>query len=286
MAMLVARLSLNNIRFLTHHPRRWASIEQTPLSERQWIWEISINILKQQNMVLSNPLLKQFSWHATYFQQWHVTIHVLDALRANPFIADADKVWQLVSDIYENSPEMVFDTKKPIHVAVGSLCLKAYSSRETALQNGNMCLPPTPKFIMELRQQREIAKAKRQARDAASRQPANLVRPSQANANDMSEGGNTSAIYSRDILESPIPQQSITSYQPNPAPSEDDLFWSTNGFYDTQVGNLNDVINIDEDFSTDDNAAQTITWEQWDAWLADSNLIPPLSSVPDLREST
>lgn len=71
MVMLIARFSLNIIQFLGHHPRRWASIEQTPPEERQRVWEISMKLLEQHSMVQSNPQLKGFAWHAPYFQQWH-----------------------------------------------------------------------------------------------------------------------------------------------------------------------------------------------------------------------
>ena len=55
MTMLTARASMNTIRFMTHHPRRWASIEQTPLAERQFVWDVSIKLLEQYNMLQSNP---------------------------------------------------------------------------------------------------------------------------------------------------------------------------------------------------------------------------------------
>lgn len=296
MTMLTARIAMNVVRFLTHHPRRWASIEQTPLSERQWVWEVSIKLLEQHNMVQSNPQLKQFAWHAAYFQQWHAFIHVLDTLRANPLIADAEKAWQLIGSIYENTQDMVFDTKKPIHVAVGNLCLKAYSDREAALQNENICPPPTPEFILQLRQQREVAKAKRQARDAKSSRPEDLVSHGQANARDIGPRPDAGVIYLSDTLESTYLQQSITSHPPSltatSGATEGDPFWFINGFDDSQVGNLDDVMNIDPDFmlaqdhSVEDNATQTITWEQWDAWLADSNVMRPLSSAWDLRAGT
>ena len=136
MTMLLARTAMNVIRFRTHHPRRWASIEQTPLSERQLVWEVSMKLLEQHIMVQSSPQLKRFAWHAAYFMQWHAFIHVLDTIRAMPLIADAEKAWSLVGSIYENNPNMVFDNKKPIHVAVSNLCLKAYSAREAVLQTG------------------------------------------------------------------------------------------------------------------------------------------------------
>lgn len=282
--MLVARFAMNVVRFLKHHPRRWASIEQTPLSERQWVWEISTKLLEQHNMLLSSPQLKQFAWHAAYFQQWHAFIHVLDTLRANPLIADAEKVWQVIGSIYENTPDMILDTRKPIHVAVGNLCLKAYSDREAALQNGDNS-PSTPEFILQLRQQREIAKAKRQARDTKSSRPEDLGSHPQTNTRDIdSKPGDLS-----NTLETMYLQQNTTSHPPSlteigGAP-ESDSFWFTNGFNDSQIGDLDDVMNMDLDFmlaqdsAMEDSATQIINWEQWDAWLADSNVIRPLSST-------
>lgn len=290
LSMLVTRFGMNVIRFLSHHPRGWASIEQTPLSERQWVWEVSIKLLEQHNMLLSNPQLKQFAWQAPYFQQWHAFIHVLDTLRSNPLIADSEKAWQLVGNIYENTPNMVIDTKRPIHVAVGNLCLKAWSDREAALQKRNMGPPPTPEFILQLHQQREVAKAKRRARDEKSAQIQDPISDGQANAREMGPRPDAGVIHLSDTLGSTYLQQSTPSDPPSltytGGTPEDDPFWFMNGFDDDQVGNLDDVMDMDPDFmlaqdhSVEDNATQPITWEQWDAWLAESNVIGPLSSAP------
>ena len=258
--MLMARAAMNTIRFLTHHPRRWASIKQTPLSERQWVWEVSIKLLEQHNMLQSNSLLKQFAWHAASVMQWHAFIHVLDTLRANPLVADAERAWGLIGSTYENNPAMVFNTRKRIHVAVGSLCLEAYRARATTLlQDSNMCPPPTPEFILRLRQQRELAKAKRQAQAAKSSQPDDpLIHPS-------------------DTPETTHPHQSVTSHYPSLVQTADsatdgDPFWFINGFDDIQVESVNDIM-LTQGRSMENVGSQTITWEQWDTWLAESNPI-------------
>ena len=289
LTMLIARFSMNVVRFLTHHPRKWASIEQTPLSERQWVWEISLKLLEQNNMLQSNPQLKQFSWHAPYFQQWHAFIHVLDTLHANPLTADAEKAWTLIRNKYTETPDMIFDTRKPIHVVVGNLCLKAYSDREAALQSADICPPPKPEFIVQLRHQREVAKAKRQARDAKSDRPKDLFSQGQGAAIPRPDN---STQYSNDASEGSSLQPSITPHSQTTSRTGDvmgdDPFWTINGFDDSQVGNLDDVMNMDldlflvQDDHVGDTFSQPITWEQWDAWLADSNLLPPLSSAGEL----
>ncbi|KAL8695779.1 MAG: hypothetical protein Q9224_003165 [Gallowayella concinna] len=287
--MVVARSAMNIVRFITHHPRQWASFEQTPLSERQWIWEISIKLLEQHDMMQSSPQLKQFAWHAAYYLPWHICIHVLDTLRANPLIPEAEKAWQAVRNTYGNNPNMISDTKKPINVAVGNLCLKAYGAREAALQDGNIRPPPTPEFISQLRQQREVAKAKRQARDAKSSQSGTPASDGQANARRMSPRPEAGDIYTDDTLETrPSTISDPPNYTQNGGAPESDPFWFLNGFEDSQVGDLNNVMDMDldsilaQDHTVEGNSTQAFNWKQWDAWLADSNVMRPSASAQDL----
>ena len=291
LTMLIARFSMNIVRFLTHHPRRWGSLDQTPDSERQFVWNITIKLLEQHSMMMSNPLLKCFSWHAPYYQQWHAIIHVLDSLRADPIMADAESAWQLISTIYENTPDMAFDMKKPIHAAVGSLCLKAWTDRETALRNKDLYLGPTPEFILQLRQQREAAKARKQARDAKSHRPKHLDSQTQSEIHDNGLGMDITVPFLSDTLESTNLQQNQIPMPPISnefgAAPEEIPFWLSNGFDDSQSGNWDGVVNMDwdiilaEDQNVQDNAPPPISWDQWDTWLADSNVMPPLSSTWD-----
>ncbi|KAL8708984.1 MAG: hypothetical protein Q9220_006192 [cf. Caloplaca sp. 1 TL-2023] len=289
LTMVLARHSVNVVRFLSHHPRRWASIEQMPPSERQWIWGVSIKLIEQYNMLMSNPQVKRYAWHAPYFMQWHAFIHILDTLRAQPLAADAEKTWQLIGTTYDNNPHLVFDTRKPIHVAVGNLCLKAYSAHETsAVRRGDGSPIPTPKFIAQLRQQREIAKAKRQARDAKRNRPDQDT--SHGQGLDQPEVGGFNPSNSSQSMQL---QPSATSYMSGPPHAGDanqgDTFWFMNGFDDSQVGNLNDTMDLDldimmgQDLTIDGASTQPIPWEQWDAWLADSNKMRPLASSWDMR---
>lgn len=291
MTMLMARAAINTIRFLTHHPRRWSSIEQTPSSEREWVWEVSIKLLEQHSILQSNPLLKQFAWHAVSVMQWHAFIHVLDILRANPLRAAAGKAWELIGNTYENNPAMVMDTGKPIHLAVGILCLKAYNARAAALLQNDNIPRPTPEFILKLRQHQEFAKAKRQTRDAKSSDGEDQIR-GQAKARNMDPRPPVSITYSGTTLEPTSLHQSATSDLPSFVQTGGDVTDAINGFGDSQAGNLNDMMNMDLDFGTaqgcsvENNAFQTINWAQWDTWLAESNAMLPFSSTRDLEGCT
>jgi hypothetical protein len=284
MVMLVGRYAMNVARFMTHHPRRWASIEQTPVAERERVWTISVNLLEQYNMVRSNSQIKQFAWHAAYLMHWHSFIHLLDTLRANPHMDDSDKVWQLIGTTYKNNPEMILATNEPITAAVGKLCLKAYKAHETALQDQQVSLPPVPDFILKLRHQHEIANARRQARDARISQLGNST--GYIHISDQGPRPDASAIGSSDALDSLHLQGGTATHLPSLSQTgeatEDDPFWFIHRFDDSQLGSFNGVMNMDvdsmltQDYGVGGDNAPNVTWAQWDAWLTDSRMMLPL----------
>ena len=277
MAMLYARSSLNVGNFLSHHPRRWAREEETPESEQQYVWNVSIKLLEQYDMMRSNRQLQRFAWYMAYYLQWHAFIHVLDTLRANPLMPDAVKAWQLVESTYENNSGMVSNTKRPIHVAVGNLCLKAFNAREVALMNEGKSIPPAPEYITKLRQQREAAKARRQGRDAKSKEAEAIPSYDQPKANETRMRPDSNMAPSKSHFESHEPQQNLrsqlTSLDQPSGPIDNDAFWFSNGFNDGLLGTMN----METDFmlaqghSLEDTTGQSINWTQWDAWLGDLN---------------
>ena len=227
-------------------------------------------------MMLFNPKLKQFSWQAAYFQQWHALIHVLDTLRANPRMANADNAWQAIANFYEGTPDMVFSTKKPIHAAVGNLCLKAYSDREAAPQTGDTRSAPTPEFILQLRKQREVVRFKREERLARHRQPEDNPRHGHPAGRKGGPKANTSAINMGEELNFANTQQGPTSVSPsmiqNGSTADGNSCWSVNGIDDWQFDNLDSMdMEWPQDHNTWGNTTHSISWEQWDTWLVDYN---------------
>jgi Fungal specific transcription factor domain len=268
MVMLMARTSMNFILFQMHHPRRWVGKSHVSLSERQLVWDISLKLLEQHSMISLNPHLKQYSWCATYFLPWHPFVHTLDTLRADPLTSNADKAWQLVSGTFSNTLNKISERRKLMRIAIGNLCLKAYSAREAAMQDGIISHTPTPDFILQTRQWCEDAKSKMQAKVARKAQL------------ELSEHQNQADPHAIDIVEHAYPHRSTKAQPPSAVgtggTTEEDSFWTTNGFDDGQLGNLDDSMNIDFDLmlAQDQNlgepTAPIIPWEQWDLWLADS----------------
>jgi hypothetical protein len=234
------------------------------------IWHLSIKLLEQHNMFYSNPQLKQFSWHAASFLQWHTVIHILDTLQADPFVSQAEKAWELIASIFQHHSDIILDTKKPFYVAIGNLCLKAYSARELALREDKLLPNPIWKFILHLRQQRGEARQNLQERDAKRLHRNHL---GVATNPDIGQqlNGNRAPINCRpgEPHDEPAPSDS--------AILEESPFWF-DGLYDGQSLESANAMDVDVDFllayydANEENATQSISWEQWDEWLANSKL--------------
>lgn len=202
---------------------------------------------------------------------------MLDTLRAEPLAAKTNAPWRIIGSIFENTPYLMSDMRKPIHVAICNLCLKAYAARENALLGTSAPPPSTPAFISQLRQQLEVALIKQQARKDRL-QGANVSRnprPDQASQASGSGPGSTTRV--------PTCWKNTNHIQP---PQANEMAESNSlryfGFSEDQ--NVVDDIVMDFDFTFledyhlgDATSYNSIDWEQWDSWLAESNLLPSSS---------
>lgn len=287
MVLFGARCSVNIIRFMTYHPRKWANQDQVPASEQKLVWDIVLELLEQYNQMQSSPQLRRFAWNVPYFIQWHAVIHVLDSLRAKPLHEDAGKAWRLINTLYETNLEMCLSTKKPMYVAIGSLCLKAFSARETALAKENLSLIDTPKYIARLREQRGEAKARREAAIARNKQRESLngekqlspIDPdtTQQEANRPLENTQVEA----QTQQKPVVTQPVNLAQSS-ARTGDDAFWlngAANG--DICASGSADLMNLDsndilaQDYWFDTPNGEVIDWEKWDTWLGKNDPVRP-----------
>ncbi|OIW30448.1 hypothetical protein CONLIGDRAFT_279429 [Coniochaeta ligniaria NRRL 30616] len=280
MTMLLARAAINTVKFLTHHPRRWANISHIPPNERQWVWEVCIKLLEQHNMLQSNPQLKHFAWHAASVMQWHAFIHILDTLRVDPHITNVDKVWDLIGNIYKNNQAMIMDTRKPIHIAVASLCLKAYDARAATLvsPSDNLHPLPAPEFILQLRKQRIVARANNETRPPEPGRSERTVFPDtnlRLDADILNSGG--TSVFAEVRRTGTI--HISNAVQSDSGGGADDPFLALNGIDNYQNTSGNEAVNMSNDLllsqdrDGESNAYATISWEQWDTWLAESNVM-------------
>ena len=284
LTLLGGRLSANLIRFIAHHPRRWTHLDQVPTSEKQFVWGVVIQLLEQYHMMQSSPQLRRFAWNVPYFIQWHAVIHVLDTLRAEPLKSDSMNAWRLIDTLYQNNSEMLLSVKRPIIVAVGNLCLKAYSARVAALMREGKNVSDPPAYITKLKEQREAAKARREAALARNGGPTTLESERRLPAMDASTTWAHANIESAETLAEVQPQHYTGAYQPDNAlqgsvHTGDDVFWLSDALDDSVfAGGESDVMNLDtdailaQDYWRDTPNAEPTDWAQWDAWLG--NLDP------------
>ena len=287
MVLFGARCAVNIIRFMTYHPRKWANQDQVPATEQKLVWDIVLELLEQYNQMQSSPQLRRFAWNVPYFIQWHAVIHVLDSLRAKPLHEDAGKAWRLINTLYETNLETCLSTKKPMFVAIGSLCLKAFSARETALAKENHSLTNTPKYITRLREQRGEAKVRREAAIARNKQRYSFDGEKQLSSMDPDitwpEANQT---LENTQMEAQAQQKPVVTQPVNLAQSSsrtgDDAFWlngAANG--DICACELADQMNLDsndilaQDYWFDTPNGEVIDWEKWDTWLGNNDPVRP-----------
>lgn len=174
---------------------------------------------------------------------------------------DASKAWQLVENNYDNTPDLGSDMEKPIHVAIGNLCLKAYGAREIALLSSKMCCPPTPEFIGSLRRHREATIAIRSARHERSQLRSRPSIPSVSL-------GLVAAIDQPDGPQgASFARQSTTSNPSNlfqaSESAEVDPFHLFDNFENNQANEFMDLdFSLLDDYNMDDFAPDKIDWEQ------------------------
>ena len=157
MSIIIGRGAINMMKLMSHHPRKWGLQEQLPPAERDLLWKVSLKVLEGLNMAHSARSLQRFMWHTRAHFVWQAIIFVLNELKRSTLGAEVDKAWGEVDEIYRHHPYFVTDYKRPLHVAVGSLCLKAYAAKEKALRESTNGVFPkvVPDYIQLMREMRE-----------------------------------------------------------------------------------------------------------------------------------
>lgn len=170
LCILIGRAAINSMRLMAHHPRKYANPEEIPLSEREFLWNVSLKLLKSDCMAHASKELQRFMWHSNVFFQWQALVYILNELRTHTLGDEIDQTWEVMEELFLHHRNFITDYRKPLHVAVGSLCLKAYDARETALRKKTNGVFPKviPEYIQLLREQRRNAAARRTLAAAAT----------------------------------------------------------------------------------------------------------------------
>lgn len=276
MSMLVTRSATNGMRLMVHHPRRYPRDEDVPESERKLLWSMASKLIELDNLIhASKPMLK-FKWHTDAYFQWQALIYALTEMRKHPLQEYVDRGWQQVNEVFQNHPDFVTDIKKPIHSAVGSLCLKAWKAREDTWPQRPFQTPLlTPDYIQRLRRDREEKKAAPPVMPAQQQDQdyfatsvntrMELPRGSPSPEAAPPSGGPELQAQNTQYVEQSLQNSQLPQLQFQP-PGQQPFFW-----WDYTKGN-DMTTNINPDFDTFPWAGEgqdTMDWSQWDFLLKD-----------------
>ncbi|KIW84066.1 hypothetical protein Z517_03312 [Fonsecaea pedrosoi CBS 271.37] len=296
MALIGGRTATNLVRFMAHHPRRWAHQNSVPASERRFVWDIAVRLLEQYNMMQTDPHLRRFAWHVPYFIQWHAVIHVLDTLRTEPLHVDSQSAWSLIDTLFENNLGIMLSIDRPIVAAVGNLCLKAFAAREDVLKRQKAVVPPPPEYITRLRDQRQAAKARREeaamkswARVPLSRQQSSMINvdPTPPDLDSASKDTPPTSQLQQNLLLN----RQVSAFEGR-ARNDDDTFWLGNGARDDEntssadgagdmLSQYTDAI-LAQDYALSTPNDDAIDWERWDTWFGHLDPLCP-SATPQRK---
>ena len=254
MASIMGRtiIMCKSMQIKTHYPRRYSHERLIPDSERQFLWTTCMSLIEADNKAHSYRSLQKFNWHIDVNFQWHALIYVLGELIAKPIGGSKDDAWAQIEGVFKNHPNFISDQKRPLHIAIAGMCLKAWQSRHKAqIENpqGSSWLD-TPPFILKLQEQREAEEAKANARHSDA---------SQLNLRSRAEDTDPmTCLQPADTLVMP----NMRSEQSQP-----DNKFHTSMSHDLTMPIMDDM---------------AVNWQTWDALLNDCEvpfMLPPMNHI-------
>ena len=254
LTLVGTRCATDFIRFVAHHPRRWAQQPSVSLAENELVWNLCLQILDRTVMMQSMSRLQQFAWIVPYHIQWPVVIHVLDTLRTEPAHPEAEKAWSLIHGLCGLNADLLLSTDRPIFVAIGSLCVKAYRAKMSNAAITDLTIEEVPKYIAELEHHYQEARTKRSNVLANHRTDYRNSTETSGNSNSIPKSGYAPG--------------ELLDYLSTLDAGNEDSFWF-------DIGDAPDKIDtgVDPNYLTTNNYWLDVTdnssidWSQWDTWM-------------------
>jgi len=172
-SMLMARIGMCRLRMGPRHPHL-LSVKANDMSdeEKERFFILGLTMLENHHKMMCAKNLGRFMWHIYTNFPFPAHVYLLCALRHRTTGELADKAWQQMSDSFDRRYNSDMKSKQKhgsqLHMALANLTLKAWDAREAALRMFQPC-PPTPKFILGMRE--ELASRKSPASTAQSDTP-------------------------------------------------------------------------------------------------------------------
>ena len=144
------------MRLSAHHPRQYidkgAGLHQ---DERDMMFALGLQVLVYDNLAYSTKSLEGYLWHVVMYFGFEAFILVLTELITRVEGETVDRAWTQVTQVYENHPGLITESRNALYYAMGNLTLKAWNKRLSAAKDHR---PPyqllEPPSISKLRAQR------------------------------------------------------------------------------------------------------------------------------------
>ena len=142
------------LRLLARHPRKYSQgITEMPSNDREEVFWISIRLLDYYLTSLRTKIIQKFLWEVNVLQfHWHALVILAQELQLRPGGKGVCEAWSKIEELFEYNPDVIDNINMPLHKAVSSLILQAWSARQSHLRDSNLQVP-TPGFLVTLQNQ-------------------------------------------------------------------------------------------------------------------------------------
>ncbi|KAL1873772.1 hypothetical protein Plec18167_006290 [Paecilomyces lecythidis] len=150
--LLVAKAAHWVMRLEAHHPRQYASQgREMPQAEKDRFFSLCLEIADFANILQTSELTARYLWHVESHCPLHALIYTLSELRHRTTGEEVERAWRLVDSVYyKHYGKVLTYTKSPLHLAIGSLALKAWAAHEADAIRSHRPALPRPEFITAL----------------------------------------------------------------------------------------------------------------------------------------
>ena len=157
----MCRTVVHRLRLKAYHPLFNIDGDSFGKAQTDVCYNSALKMIEYDNYVYGTTSARGFVWHLRAHYQWDALIYVLSELKRRGDDDDTRKAWKQVEQSFNHHPEFIHETRKPLHLAVSNLCLKAYAAREAsqAASSPTRQPPPPPKFIEALREKHAKSKS-------------------------------------------------------------------------------------------------------------------------------
>lgn len=149
LAITSARSTMALVRLMAldpfHSMGRGKPLSQT---ERDKIFDASIELAKFSTDIRSMDLLKRFSWHLDYFFPWPALLYALSELQYRPIGESTTQAWFYLGSLYSrHHARQISRARGPLHVIISKLAVKAWDAHKAQYEQQGLSVPPQPDIV-------------------------------------------------------------------------------------------------------------------------------------------